>query len=313
MPDVVVVCAEQDRRTAARLSSALRKEQLQTFVADSDRNLRVDEKLAQALTQASSIVVLWTESALSDRALLYQARTADIRNALVSLSIDGVKPPAEFDNQVTTDLSRWVREGSRSTLASVVDIVRTRADQAPGESREDFLRSFFYFGGLHFGITLDEAIQRFGLPNESNESMVAYVQAHADGPGALLLVTHQGSPYVAHVLVEGQGGVEFLRGHGVTDPRLGFIGMHKDEIFKALGPPGQNIGELEDGRVCIGYGTTVGVEATLPDGEKARFGLVIYVLFYITSSMVPFCSAMSVTWAPVPLEDGPAPEQGGSS
>ena len=312
MPDVVVVCADPDRRTAARLSSALRKEQLRAFVADGDRNARIDERLAQALTQASSVVVLWTQSALHDHALLYQARTADIRNALVSLSLDGSAPPAEFDNQSTMDLSRWVREGSRSTLASVIDIVRTRADQPPNESREDFLRSFFYFGGLHFGVTLDEAIQRFGLPSESNESMVAYVHAHDDGPGALLLVTHQGSPYVAHVLVDGPGGVDFLNGHGVADPRLGFIGMHKDEIFKALGPPGQNIGELEDGRVCIGYGTTVGVEATLPDGEKARFGLVIYILFYITSTMVPFCSAMSVTWAPVPLEE-PAPDQGGTS
>ncbi len=307
MPDVVVVCSDADRRTADRLSNALRKEHLHAFVAAGDRNCALDERLSAALNQASSIIVLWTPSALNDHALLYQARTADIRNALVSLSLDGCEPPGEFDNQGTTDISRWAREGSRSNLATVVDIVRTRADQAPGESREDFLRSFFYFGGLHFGVTLEEAVQRFGLPSESNESMVAYVHPHNEGAGALLLVTHQGSPYVAHVLVEGQGGVDFLRDHGVADPRLGFIGMHKDEVFKALGPPGQNIGELEDGRVCVGYGTMVGVEATLPDGEKTRFGLVIYILFYITSSVVPFCSAMSVTWAPVPLEDEAQP------
>ncbi|MGE3919203.1 MAG: TIR domain-containing protein, partial [Hyphomicrobiaceae bacterium] len=141
MPDVVVVCADTDRRLADRLSTALRKEQFQAFVASGERNIRCDERLSAAINQASSIVVLWTPSALEDNAVLYQARTADIRNALVSLSVDGCTPPTEFDNNSTTDLSRWVRDGSRSTLASVVDIVRTRADQAPGEGREDFLRS----------------------------------------------------------------------------------------------------------------------------------------------------------------------------
>jgi hypothetical protein len=88
-----------------------------------------------------------------------------------------------------------------------------------------------------------------------------------------------------------------------VDPRLAFIGTHKDDIFRVLGAPSQNIGELDDGRICFGYNTLVGVEATAPDGQSARFGLVIYVLFYVTSRDIPFCAAMSVQWDPVPFPE----------
>jgi len=115
--------------------------------------------------------------------------------------------------------------------------------------------------------------------------------------------THPDTKLIGYVVVHGKGGIDFLTRHDVADPRLAFIGMHKDEIFKVLGAPTQNLGELEDGRVAFGYHTLVGVEATAPDGESARFGLVIYVLFYLTSRDIPFCVAMSVQWDPVPLAE----------
>lgn len=172
-----------------------------------------------------------------------------------------------------------------------------------GITRDQFLQSFFLWGGLHFGLTIDDVITRYGLPSESTETMVAYEHAHPKGPGLLLAQTPEDSKLINYVVVHGPGGIDFLNQHNVTDERLVLIGLHKDDILKLLGAPSQNVGELEDGRVCFGYMTLIGIEATSPGGETLRFGLMIYVMFYLLSRDLPFCVAISAQWEPVMLED----------
>jgi len=176
-------------------------------------------------------------------------------------------------------------------------------DGSQGITRERFLQSFFLWGGLHFGLTIDDVITRYGLPSESSETMVAYEHAHAKGPGLILVQTPEDSKLINYVVVHGPGGIDFLSQHNVSDERLVMIGLHKDDILKLLGAPTQNVGELEDGRVCFGYMTLIGIEATSPSGETLRFGLMIYVMFYLLSRDIPFCIAISTQWEPVMIED----------
>jgi len=172
-----------------------------------------------------------------------------------------------------------------------------------GISREQFLQTFFLWGGLHFGLTIDDVITRYGLPSESSETMVAYEHAHPKGPGLLLVQTPEDSKLINYVVVHGPGGIDFLSTHNVADQRLALIGMHRDDILKLLGTPTQNVGELDDGRVCFGYMTVIGIEATSTTGETLRFGLMIYVMFYLLNRNVPVCIAISAQWEPVMLED----------
>lgn len=176
-------------------------------------------------------------------------------------------------------------------------------DQSQGVTREQFLQTFFLWGGLHFGLTIDDVITRYGLPSESSETMVAYEHAHPKGLGLLLVQTPEDSKLINYVVVHGPGGIDFLSSHNVADQRLALIGMHRDDILKLLGTPTQNVGELDDGRVCFGYMTVIGIEATSASGETLRFGLMIYVMFYLLNRNVPVCIAISAQWEPVMLED----------
>lgn len=301
MSDVVLIFAEADREAALAAAHALRVEGLSVYSAGTDRAGPARVRLSEEMNRAPCILTLWSERARADGALIEWARSADQRKALVSASLDGSRAPEDFPTKA--EPADWSGASGPDKARKLLKTVRDQVDKAPQLTREEFLSSFFFFGGLHFGLTLDDAVSRFGLPSESNETMLAYEHGHADGPGLVLVQTHDESKLINFVVVHGQGGIDFLNEHEIVDPRLAFIGMHKDDIFRVLGVPSQNIGELEDGRICFGYNTIVGVEATAPDGQSAKFGLVIYVLFYVTSRDIPFCAAMSVQWDPVPFPE----------
>jgi hypothetical protein len=303
MSDVMLIFAEADREAAQAAAHALRAEGLSVQALGADRGAPARPKLVQELNRANCVVTLWSSTARGDAALIAWSRAADQRKALVSASLDGQGAPEDFPSAATLAPADWSAGASSDKSKRLLRSVRDQVDKAPALTREEFLGSFFFFGGLHFGLTLDDVVTRFGLPTESNESMLAYEQNHAEGPGLVLVQTHDDSKLINFVVVHGQGGIDFLTAHEIADPRLAFIGMHKDDIFRVLGAPSQNIGELDDGRICFGYNTTVAVEATAPDGQSTRFGLVIYVLFYMTSRDIPFCAAMSVQWDPVHIPD----------
>jgi hypothetical protein len=302
MSDVVLIFAEMDREPALAAAHALRVEGLSVYAASAGQAQSVRARFSEEMNRASCVVTFWSEDAKSDARLIEWARSADQRKALVSASLDGSAAPSDFPSAKIRPAD-WSLPAGPDRTRNLLKSVRDQVDKAPNLTREEFLSSFFFFGGLHFGLTLEDAVSRFGLPSESNDSMLAYEHGHAEGPGLVLVQTHDESKLINFVVVHGQGGIDFLSQHEVMDPRLAFIGMHKDDIFRVLGAPSQNVGELEDGRICFGYNTLVGVEATAPDGQSARFGLVIYVLFYVTSRDIPFCAAMSVQWDPVPFPD----------
>jgi hypothetical protein len=301
MSDVLLIFAEADRDAAQAAAHALRTDGLSVQALGADRGAPARAKLVAELNRANCVVTLWSSSARADRAILEWSRAAEQRKALVSATLDGDGPPKDFASEFAP--ADWSAGVSSDQSKRLLRRVRDQVDKAPSLTREEFLGSFFFFGGLHFWLTLDDVVTRFGLPTESNESMLAYENNQADGPGLVLVQTHDDSKLINFVVVHGQGGIEFLGAHEIADPRLAFIGMHKDDIFRVLGAPSQNIGELDDGRICFGYNTVVAVEATAPDGSNTRFGLVIYVLFYMTSRDIPFCAAMSVQWDPVRLPE----------
>lgn len=299
MSEVVVISAKADTARADAASSALASLGLKVLVNPAPGRAR-----AEALNRASCVVALLSRASVADELLQQEIRAAGERHALVPVQFEGaVLPPDLRAPIIDMAAAKGLADGEAFT--GLLHAVREQADKSPGLSREEFLQSFFFFGGLHFGLTLDDAVKRFGLPNESTKTMLAYEHGHAEGPGLVLVQTHEESKLISFMVVHGQGGIDFLAAHNVVDPRLAFIGLHKDEIFRILGAPNQNIGELDDGRICFGYSTMVGIQATSPNGEEARFALVIYVLFYVTSRDLPFCGAMSVQWDPVPL---PEPE-----
>lgn len=302
MSDVVLIHADTDRAAAQEAASALRTEGLSVYTASQGGSN--PQRVFEELNRASCVLTLLSAQASSDAAILGWSRAAAQRKALVLASLDGTATPADFVRAVPAD---WSGPNDPDGAERLVRSVKDQVNKAPSVSREEFLGSFFHFGGLHFGLTLQDAVTRFGLPSESNDSMLAYEHGNAEAPGLVLVQTHDDSKLINFVVVHGQGGIDFLNQHEVVDPRLAFIGMHKDDIFRILGAPSQNIGELEDGRICFGYNTVVGVEATAPDGQSARFGLVIYVLFYVTSRDIPFCAAMSVQWDPIPFPEGGSP------
>jgi hypothetical protein len=303
MTEVVLLFAKEDVRAAKAVVNLLRRGGVSAQALSRINGAADGAEFDHAVNGAGCVVALWSSSLLRDPALIDYARAADRRRALVSASLDGSEPPADIEALHATAFPGTAAKADPSGSQALFRAVRETLDRTPEISREDFLRSFFFFGGLHFGNTLDDVIKRFGLPSESSESWAAYENSNVDGPGLFLVQTHPDTKLIGYVVVHGKGGIDFLARHEVVDPRLAFIGMHKDEIFKILGAPTQNLGEFEDGRVVFGYHTLVGVEATAPDGESARFGLVIYVLFYLTSRDIPFCVAMSVQWDPVPLPE----------
>jgi hypothetical protein len=303
MADVVLLFAKDEARAANAVAGLLRREGMSAHTIE--RGVRAGEegRFSRLLNSAGCIVTLWSAKLLRDPNLVDIARVADHRRVLVSATLDGTEPPADIEATHMASFPGAAAKADPSGKSALLRAVRDTLDRSPEITREDFLRSFFFFGGLHFGNTLDDVVNRFGLPSESSESWAAYEHSDAEGPGLFLVQTHRDTKLIGYVVVHGKAAIDFLASHEVADPRLAFIGMHKDEIFNVLGAPTQNIGELEDGRVCFGYHTMVAVEATAPDGETARFGLVIYVLFYLTSRDIPFCVAMSVQWDPVPLPE----------
>ncbi|KNZ30637.1 MAG: hypothetical protein AD742_21435 [Methylibium sp. NZG] len=48
-----------------------------------------------------------------------------------------------------------------------------------------------------------------------------------------------GTDTVAIVRVQGSDGPAWLRGRGVTDAKLNYLGRHRDDIVGALGPPSE--------------------------------------------------------------------------
>jgi hypothetical protein len=304
MTEVVLLFAKSDARAARAVIDLLRREGVSAHAADMTITaLEERTRAGQALNAAGCVITLWSSKLLRDPHLVDYARAADHRRALVSASLDGTEPPPDIEATHKTQFPGMAARADANGTEALLRAVRETLERAPEVTREDFLRSFFFFGGLHFGNTIDDVVKRFGLPSESTESWAAYENSDGDGPGLFLVQTHPDTKLIGYVVVHGKGGIDFLARHDVNDPRLAFIGMHKDDIFKVLGAPTQNLGELEDGRVAFGYHTLVGVEATAPSGETARFGLVIYVLFYLTSRDIPFCVAMSVQWDPVPLPE----------
>ncbi len=336
MSEIIMMYADGDRPAADAVAKLLQKQGLEISLRGGRDRKRGD---AEAFDNAACVVSLWSKRACKDAGFIALSRLAARRDVLVSASLDGYEPPKEVGcaaaialdrpgqdpDALSTTLADAIRKPAGhgqtnrvapngmpanlpSNLAKAARVEMSRRGRAVAQggdsAQEDYLRSFVRFCGLEFGSTLDDAISLFGLPNASNESAVSYVFNDRDGPGIIAIhAFDESTKLIGFILAYGTGSAGFLAEHKVSDPRLSFIGKHRDEIFRTLGAPSISLGAMDDGTIAFGYDAKMIIQATAPDGETARFGLMIGIVFLLTSRDAPFCCGLSVQWIPVHLSD----------
>lgn len=114
MSDVFISYAHQDRRIAARLAKALEGENWSVWW---DRELvggqNFRAKIAEALSEARCVVVLWSKASLRSNWVLDEAQDAQRRNVLVPVRFaDSLEPPLGFRSFQTLSLAEWLENGS---------------------------------------------------------------------------------------------------------------------------------------------------------------------------------------------------------
>src|SRR5262249_38388701 len=157
---VLLIFAEADREAALGAAHALRTEGLSVQALGTDRGQPGRVKLLQELNRANCVVTLWSSSARADQALIEWSRAADQRKALVSASLDGAGAPDDFSTDAAKTAADWSQGAASDKTKRLLHAVRDQVDKAPSLTREEFLASFFSFGGLRFGLTLDDVVAR---------------------------------------------------------------------------------------------------------------------------------------------------------
>lgn len=110
---------------------------------------------------------------------------------------------------------------------------------------ETTLEDFVSFIGVSKGDSLEIALEKFGTPTKVTKRRSRSMYFYDDESGKRLFkftIKKKGNK-VNHIRLTGnhQKNYEttkaFLASVGVNDPKINFLGMHKDEIIKILGDP----------------------------------------------------------------------------
>src|SRR6185369_1749434 len=136
--DVFISYAKGDRSRAAELASILETKGLSVWW---DRDITpgrtFDDVIEEALTNARSVVVLWSAESVKSRWVRTEASAAAERGALVPALIAPVTIPLEFRRLEAADLTAWHGERTHPELQQLVETLAgliesdTRRIEAP--------------------------------------------------------------------------------------------------------------------------------------------------------------------------------------
>jgi hypothetical protein len=125
--DVFISYAKGDRARAAELASALEANGWSVWW---DRDIppgrTFDEVIEEALTQARSVVVLWSAESVKSRWVRTEASAAAERGTLVPALIEPVTIPLEFRRLEAADLTGWHGDQSHPELQQLVETLALR-------------------------------------------------------------------------------------------------------------------------------------------------------------------------------------------
>jgi hypothetical protein len=107
-----------------------------------------------------------------------------------------------------------------------------RAWVSVGHRPSSSIASFRSFAGFSLGDPASAVATRLGRPQESDTS--PNLTQYTYGNGSVLISVHD---RVFSVWIMGAEGVDWLRGHGITDRKLELIGKTKSEVLASYGAP----------------------------------------------------------------------------
>lgn len=110
---------------------------------------------------------------------------------------------------------------------------------------ETNLEDFTSFAGITMGDLEDETIKKFKEPTEitKRRSRSMYFYDDEKGTRIFKFTIKKNSNKVNHIRLTGDRNTDyestkaFFTTAGIKDPKVNFLGMHKDEIIKILGQP----------------------------------------------------------------------------
>jgi hypothetical protein len=133
--DVFISYAKSDQPRAAQLASVLETQGLSVWW---DRDIppgrTYDDVIEEALTQARSVVVLWSEESVKSRWVRTEASAAADRGALVPVLIETATIPLEFRRVEAADLTNWHGDRDDPELRQLINTLdmRIRSDAHAG-------------------------------------------------------------------------------------------------------------------------------------------------------------------------------------
>ena len=132
--DVFISYAKGDRSRAAELASVLETKGWSVWW---DRDIlpgrTFDDAIEEALTDARSVVVLWSTESVKSRWVRAEASAAAERDALVPVLIEPATIPLEFRRLEAADLTTWQGDRDDRELQELIETLdgRIRTDTRP--------------------------------------------------------------------------------------------------------------------------------------------------------------------------------------
>jgi hypothetical protein len=124
MHDIFISYSRQDARIITQISRVLEACGWPCFI---DRNIEFTCDWQQAIDRAlaSSPVVLacWSRASIKSDYVLYESRTGLAAGKLVSVLLDEVELPGEYDTQQAVDLVRWQGDPDDSQLRRLIEFL----------------------------------------------------------------------------------------------------------------------------------------------------------------------------------------------
>jgi hypothetical protein len=132
--DVFISYAAEDRNRAGKLADALSARGWSVWW---DRRIIAgqvfDNVIEQALENAKSIVVLWSEHSIASEWVKNEAAVGAQRGVLVPALIDRAKLPLEFRRRQTANLTDWDEAGSRDGFRALCEGISALVASKPLE------------------------------------------------------------------------------------------------------------------------------------------------------------------------------------